>query len=272
MKSYSEITKKYLKFQKSRTILTIIGIILSVTLITSVGTLAMSLRDKMIRESKQQYGDYHVAFNGVSANAASKVRNNFEVLNCGIVSRENFAIINKTSEKEIKQNIWAAPYRYLNIKRYDKNAMDMLKVKAKYGRLPENSSEIALDQWILEYMDNKPGLGSKIKLTVGKRIDTENGNEIAANTLGDFGWGAKEKFQAEGEKEYTVVGFLENKGVFQSDSFMAKAVTFDDYKSISDNKKYFMYLQMKSMNNIEETTKKIAASIHISSGVIRQEK
>lgn len=265
MKNYSEITKKYLKFQKSRTILTIIGIVLSVTLITSVGTLAMSVRDKMIRENKQQYGDYHVAFNGVSANAASKLRNNFAVLNCGIVSRENFAIINKTSEKEMKQSTWAAPYRYLNIKGYDKNSMDMLKVKAKYGRLPKNSSEIALDQWILEYMDNKPELGSKIKLNVGKRIDTENGKEIAASALGDFGWSAKEKFQAEGEKEYTVVGFLENKGVFQSDSFMAKAVTFDDYKSISDNKKYFIYLQMKSMNNIEETTKKIAASIHISS-------
>lgn len=264
MKSYSEITKKYLKHQKNRTMLTVLGIILSVTLITAVGTLAMSLRDKMISETKQQYGDYHAAFNAVSGNAVSKIRNNFQVQNCGIVSRENFALINKTSDKEMKENIWAAPYRYLNVKGYDKNAMSMLHVKVKYGRLPVNSNEIALDQWILEYMEDKPGIGSKIKLTLGKRLDAESGKEIAANTLGDYGWSAKEKFQTEAEKEYTVVGLLENKGVFQSDSFIAKAVTFDDFKSISDNKKYFLYLQMKSMNNIEEKAKKIAEGINIS--------
>ncbi len=264
MKKYSEITRKYLKLQKNRTLLTIVGIILSVTLITSVGTLAMSLRDKMIRDTKQEYGDYHVAFNGVSGSAASKIKNNFQVQEYGILSRENFAIINKTSQKEMEQNQFAAPYRYLNIKGYDKNAMEMLNVKVKYGRLPENSSEIALDQWILEYMQTKPEIGGKIKLSVGKRLDIETGKEIATNTLGDYGWSAKEKFQTEAEKEYTVVGFLDNKGVFQSNSFIAKAVTFDNYKSVSNNKKYFIYSKMKSMNNIEKTVKEIAQIVNIS--------
>lgn len=264
MKNYSGITKKYLRFQKNRTTLTIIGIILSVTLITSMGTLAASLRNKMITQTKQQYGDYHVSFNGVSGNAVNKIINNFEVQSYGIISREGFAIINKTSEIEMKQNMDAAPYRYLNIKEYDKNAMAMLEANTIYGRLPQNSNEIALDQWILEYMKDKPKIGSKIKLTVGKRIDIENGNEIAANTIGDYGWSAKEKFQTEAEKEYTVVGFLENKGVFQSDSFIAKAITFDDYKSINNNKKYFIYLQMKSMNNINGKAEKIAGNVNIS--------
>ncbi len=264
MKKYSEITRKYLKLQKNRTLLTIVGIILSVTLITSVGTLAMSLRDKMIRDTKQEYGDYHVAFNGVSGSAASKIRNNFQVQEYGILSRENFAIINKTSQKEMEQNQFAAPYRYLNIKGYDKNAMEMLNVKVKYGRLPENSSEIALDQWILEYMKNKPQIGGKIKLSVGKRLDIETGKEIATNTLGDYGWSANERFQTEAEKEYTVVGFLDNKGVFQSNSFIAKAVTYDNYKSVSNNKKYFIYSKMKSMNNIEKTVKEIAQIVNIS--------
>lgn len=264
MKKYSEITKKYLKLQKNRTILTIVGIILSVTLITSVGTLAMSLRDKMIRDTKQEYGDYHVAFNGVSGSAASKIKNNFQVQEYGILSRENFAIINKTSQKEMEQSKFAAPYRYLNIKGYDKNAMEMLNVKVKHGRLPENSSEIALDQWILEYMKNKPQIGGKIKLSVGKRLDIETGKEIATNTLGDYGWSANERFQTETEKEYTVVGFLDNKGVFQSNLFVAKAVTYDNYKSVSNNKKYFIYSKMKSMNNIEKTVKEIAQIVNIS--------
>jgi putative ABC transport system permease protein len=49
MKSYAEITYRYLKRQKKRTLLTVIGIILSVALITSIGTMVISARDMMIR-------------------------------------------------------------------------------------------------------------------------------------------------------------------------------------------------------------------------------
>lgn len=45
IKNYKQITYRYLKVQKKRTILTIIGIILSVALITAIGTMVMSMRD-----------------------------------------------------------------------------------------------------------------------------------------------------------------------------------------------------------------------------------
>ena len=45
MKSYSDITLKYLKENKKRTLFTIIGIILSLSLISGVGFLGLSVRD-----------------------------------------------------------------------------------------------------------------------------------------------------------------------------------------------------------------------------------
>jgi len=52
MKGYSEITGRYLKVQKKRTILTIIGIVLSVALITSIATMFKSFQDNRIRQVK----------------------------------------------------------------------------------------------------------------------------------------------------------------------------------------------------------------------------
>lgn len=45
MKSYSDITLKYLKKNKKRTLLTIIGIIISLSLISGVGFLGLSFNE-----------------------------------------------------------------------------------------------------------------------------------------------------------------------------------------------------------------------------------
>ena len=45
MKNYSEITVKYLKKKKKRTLFTIVGIIISLSLISGVGFLGLSLKD-----------------------------------------------------------------------------------------------------------------------------------------------------------------------------------------------------------------------------------
>ena len=47
MRSYSDITLKYLKKNKKRSLFTIIGIILSLSLISGVGFLGLSFRDFM---------------------------------------------------------------------------------------------------------------------------------------------------------------------------------------------------------------------------------
>ena len=50
MKNYKDITWRYLKKQK-RAILTVIGIILSVALISAIGTMIVSVRGPFIKEA-----------------------------------------------------------------------------------------------------------------------------------------------------------------------------------------------------------------------------
>ena len=74
-KSYAEITYRYLKRQKKRTLLTVIGIILSVALITSIGTMVISARDMMIRNEIERTGDYHAIFQNTPNDKVNIVRN-----------------------------------------------------------------------------------------------------------------------------------------------------------------------------------------------------
>lgn len=264
MNSYTDLTGKYLKGQKKRSLLTILGIILSVTLFTSIGTIGMSYWDKSIRQTKLHYGDYHISINGISGEAVPKVKNNATVESAGVISREGYAVIKETKEKEKQENPFAAPFRYLNVKGYDTNAMNMLQVQLDLGRLPEHPNEIVLSSSSLNYFPVKPNLGETIKLNLGIRKVASTGEEIKVNGLGDFGWDIDEAFQAQSQREYTVVGFMKPPTGNWSSSYIFPAITFNDNKAIDNKKKHFVYVKMKSMNDIQKKTESIMSSLQLS--------
>lgn len=129
----------------------------------------MSYRDKLIRQTVQDFGDYHVSINDIKGEAVPKIKNNSSVESTGIVSREGYAVIKETEEKVKQKDPYAAPYRYLNVKGYDAEAMKMLQVQLDSGRLPENKAEIILSSSSLNYFPAQPKLGDKVKLELGLR-------------------------------------------------------------------------------------------------------
>ncbi len=266
MNSYTGLTLKYLKGQKKRSLLTVLGIVLSVTLFTAIGTIGVSYRDQLIRHTIQDYGDYHVSFNGIPAEAVPKVTSNASVKSTGVISREGYAVIKETSQKEIRENPHAAPYRYLNIKGYDTEAMEMLQVQLEAGRLPENPDEIILSSRSLSHFAITPQIGERIKLNLGiRKIASTGGEAKKINGLGDFGWDLDEIFEAQVQHEYTVVGFMKETGRGSwSSTFILPAVTHNDNKTFDGTKKYFVYAKMKTMDQIKEKTESILSSLRVS--------
>lgn len=264
MNNYTGLTVKYLKGQKKRTWLTILGIVLSVALLTSIGTIGVSYRDKLIRQSIHNYGDYHVSFNNMSGIGINKLIYNATVEKTGIVSREGYAIISQTSQKEQQENPNAAPYRYLNIKNYDSTAMDMLQIQLKSGRLPTRPDEILLPKWSLSLFPQMPIVGKPIKLQMGTRIDTSTGKAKKIDGLGDYGWSLDEKFRFEAQKEFTVVGIMKTgSNLNGSSTFILPAITFKANPSFDQNQKYFIYAKMKEMNHIKDKTEAILSSLQV---------
>lgn len=78
MKSYGEISNRYMKQNKKRTALTVFGIALATILIFAVGTFLLSFRDSMIKEVRGS-GDYEFKVSGLTSKEAEKLVNNAEV-------------------------------------------------------------------------------------------------------------------------------------------------------------------------------------------------
>ncbi|MGN7412884.1 ABC transporter permease [Paenibacillus sp. SAF-068] len=264
MNNYTGLTEKYLLGQKKRSLLVIIGIILSVTLITAIGTIGLSYRDKLIRQTTHDFGDYHVSFNGVPGEFVSKIVNQATVESAGGVDRIGYAVISNTSAKEKRENPIAAPYRYLNIKGYDPDAMNKLQVQLDSGRLPQNPNEIILSAESLSYFKTKPTLGERITLNVGSRVIASTGELKPISGLGDFGWDLDEAFRPQFQRQFTIVGFTKpfNNSSWSS-RFIFQAITYDNHQKIDPDQTYFVYLKMKSMDHMKEKTENIISSLQM---------
>lgn len=262
MRKYTGLTEKYLLGQKKRSILTIVGIILSVTLLTAVGTLAMSYQDKLVRQTIRDYGDYEVSFNGVSGKDVPRIVNQAAIGSAGVIHRIGYATISSTSEKEKNENPFAAPYRYLNVKGYDSQAMSKLQVQLESGRLPQKPNEIILSSWSLNTFALKPEIGDKITLNLGDRVEASTGKVKSANSIGDYGWDLDEKFKPRMNQQYTVVGVMKpGKNAMWSSTFIYPAITYDDHQQIDPSQTFFIYATMKSMDNIKDKTEAILSSL-----------
>lgn len=66
MNLYTSLTLRYLKENKKRTIVTIIGIILSTALICGIGNIFESLMDWQIRETVSVDGSFHATFDNIN--------------------------------------------------------------------------------------------------------------------------------------------------------------------------------------------------------------
>ncbi|MBU3144667.1 ABC transporter permease [Clostridium sp. CF012] len=172
--SYKQLTGKYLKKNKKRTLLTIIGIMLSVALISTIGLFFKGMQDAQIQDAINSGGSYHLAFNKTDEKLVSKIVNNPKVARSGLF----------TSSEEIKINDKLAVYL---ITATDK-ALELFPYNAKLGRLPEKENEVAMEKWVLSNIDKDAKVGNKIKIvdkeyTLVGILEDNVQNQIGGNGL-----------------------------------------------------------------------------------------
>ncbi|MCY6958320.1 ABC transporter permease [Clostridium brassicae] len=156
MRSYKDITNKYLKNNKKRSILTICGIILSVALVTSIGLFIKSMQNSFVQSEIREKGSFHLQMSKNDEDAYKKLKNNPKVDKVGL--KENLESVKLRDSKEI------------DIKKFNKDALELLPYKTIEGRFPNKDEEIALEPWALNYIKDKPKVGNVIKLDIGNGV------------------------------------------------------------------------------------------------------
>ena len=161
MNLLNKLTIKNLKLNKKRTIVTIVGIILSVALITAVSTMYSSALSSLIDFETYEKGNFHVAFYNVPVTEIDTFKNNRCIENIFITKDLGYTKL-ENSQNEYK------PYAF--IKGFTTSALENLSVKLVEGRLPKSKNEIIIPTHLKNNGRITLNIGDTITLDVGSRV------------------------------------------------------------------------------------------------------
>ncbi len=171
MKLLKSLTIKNLKLNKKRTIVTIVGIMLSVALITAVATMYASGIESLIKFEVREKGNFHVSYYDVPVDEIGTFKNNRAIEDIYITQNVGYAKLDESKNED-------KPYAY--VKSFSKGALENLSVKLVEGRLPENENEIIIPTHLKTNGRVDLKIGDTITLNVGKRVDSD-GYELTQN-------------------------------------------------------------------------------------------
>lgn len=252
MKNYKDITYRYLKGQKNRTLLTILGIILSVAMISAIGTIIISARGALLDEAIREEGSYHARYRKVQEQDIEKIVNHVGIGESGVSQNVGMGIVRETTEKEREVLANLPPYRYMDIEGLTKEALNMLPYIIEEGKFPEDSSELVIDPTTATYFEKEVKIGDKVNLTIGDRIFIVN------EEVGEI---SEEIFEERLEREYTVVGFIKPK--YRGNmNFETKALTFLDENS-PKAEVYNVYFQLPNIKDAQDKIFSIAKDVGV---------
>ena len=161
MNILNNLTTKNLKLNKKRTIVTIVGIVLSVALICAVAGMVTSFQATLINIAITDGGNRHLTVENVKQKDLQYFTNNSHVKSIYLTETLGYAKYDNMNEYK--------PYAY--ILGYTKEAFENTTLKIVSGRLPQDSGEIVVS---VPFQNNaKVKIGDTISLDIGKRVCTD---------------------------------------------------------------------------------------------------
>lgn len=201
MKILNKLTIKNLKLNKKRTIVTIIGIILSTALICAVAGMFTSLQQTLINTAIANSGNSHITIKDVAQEDLKYFSSNRYVASMYIINNLGYANL----EGSINSS---KPYVY--IVGYTEEAFSNTTIDLIDGRLPENSSEIVIPESIINNANVDIEIGDRITFDVGNRVCSDGSilNQYNPYTQDEEDDECNETLTYEKTLEYTVVGIM----------------------------------------------------------------
>lgn len=223
MSLLNKLTIKNLKLNKKRTIVTIIGIMLSVALITAVASIYSSGIKSLIKYETYEKGNYHTAFYNVPVSDMDIFKNNRNIETINITKNVGYAKIDSKNEYK--------PYVF--IKAFTKDSLKKLSVKLVDGRLPENENEVVIPTHLKTNGRLFLNIGDSITLDIGKRIDNSNYELNQNNPYQKNDEKIGESIVETTSKTYKIVGII-GRPATNIESYTAPGYTFITY--LEENK------------------------------------
>lgn len=246
MNIFQKVTLKTLKENKTRTIVTIIGIILSLSMFTAVTTSISSFRNFMLEITKLREGDWHgsvrIPFSGLEELQAAD-------------SIEQATFLEEIGYSRL-EGCYNPDKPYLYLCGLDENADGMIPILLSDGRLPENDKELLLPEHLSYNGGITYQLDDTLSLEIGDRISDSTHNLLGQETgylysveewkkMGipaeELASKETESWSARETRTYTVVGFYKRPAIEGYSAPGYTALTKSTERN--DSHRYLAYLR-----------------------------
>ena len=242
MNIFNKVTLQSMKKSRTRTFVTIIGVILSAAMITAVATFAVSLQNFIVRGMVDKYGGWHVEFVDVNGSFVEECMRDKEVESTAAIENIGYAEF-KGCENPNKP--------YLFIAGLNDEAFEKLPLRMIAGRMPENNEEVIVPAHTESNGGVKFSIGDTISLDVGNRM---NGDRILGQhnpyMSGDEEGSFKEAFVPKKKKTYKVVGICQ-RPTFEE--YTAPGYTLITTGEKGDN--YSLFVKLKNPSKVHSYAK-----------------
>lgn len=272
MKLLNKLTLKNLRLNKVRTVVTIIGIMLSAALITVVSGMALSGRQTMINGQTTWSGDYDVALDIIDNAVIETARNNRNVENAFYKERLGYARTKNADGETCNYSVLAMS---------ENTYGNCFKIDLIKGKFPTNSGEAVVTKSFKTQDGKDVKIGDKITLDVGVLTD-KDGNVLDEE-------GSHQLLQKDFNKcniidtvkrTYTVTGIIERPKTSElyDPSYLSMIYTVSDEKAPVEairtkhmNKLYIAYTPQSEGDYLQNTADILGFKADDMSNVISDE-
>ena len=177
MNILAKTTLAGLRLNRTRTAVTIIGVLLSVSLVTAVTVFAASLKRFVVEDAINSSGNWHASFYDVDYPAYQALLADADAVKVGLQHHIGYIEIVNTGYSNYSDS-------YFRLVGLDDNAFDCLPAQVlTSGRLPQNSDEILLPESLKDFDGANHSVGESISLGIGSLDFVEKPGDNPDDTI-----------------------------------------------------------------------------------------
>lgn len=249
-----------MKKNKRRTLVTIIGVIISVAMVTAVSTLVVSFMDLLQRQTMAETGEWHVKYENVDHNQFLSIQANNQTKDVFISRDIGYAYL-EGSDNDHK------PYVYLM--EFDQKGFEKYPIHLTAGRLPENEQEILLSEHIASNGRVTFEIGDEVTWEIGQRVPEDpelSGFQIDQTfALMEEEEDIKETLTTEETRTMTVVGFIERPPFEPTWAPGYTVISYTDEISLTEHRADVSVIVNKVNRSIFKKSEELAETLNIKS-------
>lgn len=239
MSILNRLTIKNLRLNKKRTIVTIIGIILSTALMVGIGLLFSSFQDLMIRDTIGYSGKYEAKYNDV------------DLIKLNDIKDKNFTYFYEKpiGFSKIESSNEYKPYMYIT----SVNKEYFNELKLVDGSFPKNENEVVISNHVITNGGLNYKVGDIVTFTYGSR-NIDGDITLANSELVDG-----EFLTNEGTHTYKIVGIVDRSNF---ESYSASGYTAFTVDVNSDNGNVNLYVMFNKNKKIIKQSEELAKELN----------